>query len=713
MSQLSPLTTSHDIAIQFRPFGEIAELRLEVDPANGSSLGLCRIVFRKNESSKAAVAKMAGAKIGPAFVKVETDDGKVSEQKIRDILTEREEARALAAFAAKSRVEPRKAPPKPEPPKYKNVYRRDETKISTSASETTRRLGNSAYIFISGKVLPLYKVTPTELQIHFSGKKNKDIFTDSYGFYVTFTDDAIAAHAHKSMDRSTFLGYRLHMELHKAKVLEDKPMKGSFKKSFQPVDPAMETANKLVKELQEVFMRDLRSRIAGPALLDSLDPVNFGRQPERKKMDVVENVDLPKGRKLADVLSNIPRFKKKDAQVNHRMDHHAMYSDASDSDDESRSDRPSSVVPSERSEVERTDNERKDRRRRVIEEVMDESSASEVEMEVEKEVEKEIKPAVVVDEAEAKVVSESDSDEQIEIDEKPEAVHEEDDIVLDLDGIQSIVKDDEDLELLRIALGDTQPADIKDVSLWAWRQKEAKAAHTDGTKGVVRYTKETGWTKVNATGSARTEGYYAIPDIEKSLYLPNRNRAIVTQSANSSSRMNRANNRRQAAGFEAQRQTLEASDLLRFNSLKSRKKQLKFSRSAIHDWGLYALEHIERGDMVIEYVGEIIRQQVADHREKRYERQGIGSSYLFRIDEDTVIDATKSGNIARFINHSCDPSCTAKIIQIYNQKKIVIYALKDIAVGEEVTYDYKFEKEDEDKKIPCLCGSAICRRTLN
>ena len=57
------------------------------------------------------------------------------------------------------------------------------------------------------------------------------------------------------------------------------------------------------------------------------------------------------------------------------------------------------------------------------------------------------------------------------------------------------------------------------------------------------------------------------------------------------------------------------------------------------------------------------------------------------------------------------PNCTAKIITVDNQKKIVIYASKDIEAGEEITYDYKFPKEDD--KIPCLCGAAGCRGTLN
>jgi len=60
--------------------------------------------------------------------------------------------------------------------------------------------------------------------------------------------------------------------------------------------------------------------------------------------------------------------------------------------------------------------------------------------------------------------------------------------------------------------------------------------------------------------------------------------------------------------------------------------------------------------MVIEYVGAILRHSVADEKEKQYERIGIGSSYLFRIDGETVIDATKCGNMARFVNHSCDVS---------------------------------------------------------
>jgi len=87
-----------------------------------------------------------------------------------------------------------------------------------------------------------------------------------------------------------------------------------------------------------------------------------------------------------------------------------------------------------------------------------------------------------------------------------------------------------------------------------------------------------------------------------------------------------------------------------------RKKQLKFARSGIHDWGLFAQEQIAEGEMVIEYVGQVVRQSVADLREKRYEAVGIGSSYLFRVDGEAIVDATRYGNLARFINHSCNVS---------------------------------------------------------
>ncbi|XP_074312843.1 histone-lysine N-methyltransferase ATXR7 [Silene latifolia] len=155
----------------------------------------------------------------------------------------------------------------------------------------------------------------------------------------------------------------------------------------------------------------------------------------------------------------------------------------------------------------------------------------------------------------------------------------------------------------------------------------------------------------------------------------------------------------------------EGAEILKASQLKARKKRLRFQRSKIHDWGLIALEPIEAEDFVIEYIGELIRPRISDIRECEYEKMGIGSSYLFRLDDGYVVDATKRGGIARFINHSCEPNCYTKTVTVDGQKRIFIYAKRHIASGEEITYNYKFPLEE--KKIPCNCGAKRCRGSMN
>ncbi|KAJ5162844.1 Histone-lysine N-methyltransferase [Penicillium coprophilum] len=329
-------------------------------------------------------------------------------------------------------------------------------------------------------------------------------------------------------------------------------------------------------------------------------------------------------------------------------------------------------------------------------------------------------------------------------DEPRATVEDDENIVLDLDGWQNLVKDDEDLQFLREVLLDQSESIIRNLAAWGWKQKEIKALNGLETGTTQDAISIPGYYVQNSTGAARTEGRKRIMEAEKSKYLPHRikvQKAREEREANakadpqaaaaeaariaaaktiskSTSRSTRVNNRRLIADINAQKQALPTAsgegDVLRFNQLKKRKKPVRFARSAIHNWGLYAEENITANDMIIEYVGEKVRQQVADMRERRYLKSGIGSSYLFRIDENTVIDATKRGGIARFINHSCTPNCTAKIIKVDGSKRIVIYALRDIERDEELTYDYKFEREwDSDDRIPCLCGSTGCKGFLN
>ena len=268
--------------------------------------------------------------------------------------------------------------------------------------------------------------------------------------------------------------------------------------------------------------------------------------------------------------------------------------------------------------------------------------------------------------------------------------------------------DQPDIDRLRKRFGQVQ---IGDPELWIWTRDRIRALNSgDGTaRNPVRIE---GYYVPNPSGCARTEGVKKILNSEKSKYLPHHIKikkvreerqaqtgktakdavlaaaeaarsAAESLVAKGNSRANRANNRRFVADLNDQRKTLgQDSDVLRFNQLKKRKKPVKFARSAIHNWGLYAMENIPKDDMIIEYVGEEVRQQIAELRENRYLKSGIGSSYLFRIDDNTVIDATKKGGIARFINHSCMPNCTAKIIKVEGSKRIVIYALRDIAQSE-------------------------------
>lgn len=255
----------------------------------------------------------------------------------------------------------------------------------------------------------------------------------------------------------------------------------------------------------------------------------------------------------------------------------------------------------------------------------------------------------------------------------------------------------------------TNPSEVGDPRLWIWKHKRIRELNASEDVPLNNSLTIEGYYIPNSTGSARTEGVKKILNSEKAKYLPHHlkvqkareerqqraakkdTRDAVASAAEAAklaaekllakgnSRANRANNRRFVADLNDQKRTLgQDSDVLRFNQLKKRKKPVKFARSAIHNWGLYTMQDIMKDDMIIEYVGEQVRQQISEIREHRYLKSGIGSSYLFRIDDSTVIDATKKGGIARFINHSCMPNCTAKIIKVEGSKRIVIYALRDI-----------------------------------
>jgi histone-lysine N-methyltransferase SETD1 len=135
--------------------------------------------------------------------------------------------------------------------------------------------------------------------------------------------------------------------------------------------------------------------------------------------------------------------------------------------------------------------------------------------------------------------------------------------------------------------------------------------------------------------------------------------------------------------------------------------------SEIHGWGLYADCRFTSGDIVAEYIGEYISNAIANVREKYYRKQRI-QDYQFRVNENVVIDATLKGGYARYINHSCQPNCVARILEgeppNVHLMRVMIIAKKHIEAGDELTYDYHFPLEtDLADRVPCNCGSKHCR----
>lgn len=103
--------------------------------------------------------------------------------------------------------------------------------------------------------------------------------------------------------------------------------------------------------------------------------------------------------------------------------------------------------------------------------------------------------------------------------------------------------------------------------------------------------------------------------------------------------------------------------------------------------------------------------------------------FLCRLDKEDIIDATRRGGMARFMNHCCEPNAYARVIitttpslasssspsvepaSVVEEKHIIIIAARDIQEGEEVTYDYKFPIEDS--KLKCYCGASCCGGFMN
>jgi uncharacterized protein len=140
---------------------------------------------------------------------------------------------------------------------------------------------------------------------------------------------------------------------------------------------------------------------------------------------------------------------------------------------------------------------------------------------------------------------------------------------------------------------------------------------------------------------------------------------------------------------------------------------LELRPSPIQGTGAFATRWIRKGEKVVEYTGEKISNAEADRRYDD-EKMRRHHTFLFILNSRSIIDGGAGGNEARFINHSCDPNCEAVI---YDNRHIWIEAIRDIAPGEELLYDYQYERTDdhtdEDEEFyACHCGADGCRGTI-
>jgi uncharacterized protein len=139
---------------------------------------------------------------------------------------------------------------------------------------------------------------------------------------------------------------------------------------------------------------------------------------------------------------------------------------------------------------------------------------------------------------------------------------------------------------------------------------------------------------------------------------------------------------------------------------------IEVRRSAIQGNGVFATRRIRAGTRIIEYVGELIDNEEAD---RRYDDETMGRhhTFLFAIDERISLDGGREGNESKYVNHSCEPNCDA----IDEDGHIYIFASRTIAAGDELTYDYAYERdgsEDEAtiRRYACRCGTRSCRGTI-
>ena len=145
----------------------------------------------------------------------------------------------------------------------------------------------------------------------------------------------------------------------------------------------------------------------------------------------------------------------------------------------------------------------------------------------------------------------------------------------------------------------------------------------------------------------------------------------------------------------------------------NKKKSYSVRNSSIHGRGVFANRKIRKGTVIIEYKGQRVSWDEAMERPDS-DPEDPAHTFLFELDDGSVIDANVRGNAARWINHSCDPNCKP---YEYEDGRVFIEAKRKIRPGEELCYDYRLGvhgklSKRELAQYVCRCGARRCRGTM-
>ncbi len=130
-------------------------------------------------------------------------------------------------------------------------------------------------------------------------------------------------------------------------------------------------------------------------------------------------------------------------------------------------------------------------------------------------------------------------------------------------------------------------------------------------------------------------------------------------------------------------------------------------------WGLITLDGVQPGDLVGEYVGEVLKEEQISERLRKHEllKPNDPNFYIMELEGGWYIDAREKGNLSRFINHSCDPNCKLEKTNVGGYLRIAIICIRPVEPGDFLCYDYQFDTEHGDK-FKCACGAVNCRGTM-